>query len=336
MDRFDTKEGEAKKSLTNRGILQIKTVPDGFNFGRAYYFKENNETSCRRIVSELSKDAETARKLFEKKSRFKQTQEFVRVYQEAFPFQITVALLIVMVSRPYRPSVMPFGRSFSDQALQRANDGPPAHTQNFLVNIAEAEFPSSLINSDGTTSTRGAALERADAAFTIVFALELAVNAYAHWLRPFLADGWNLFDCVVVLLSLIALGPISVPVNVVRSLRAFRVVRLFGRMGALRDIISSLYAATMPVLNTFIILLIISAICERCAHRRRRRRRRAPRRIYAPADRSGAAVIGGPAKTGRQKRALLPSLPASLPPSLPASLSFPLSSSLSLTHSLHV
>ena len=33
--------------------------------------------------------------------------------------------------------------------------------------------------------------------------------------RPFWRDGWNCFDFVVVALSLVALGPIAMPVNVV-------------------------------------------------------------------------------------------------------------------------
>ncbi len=35
--------------------------------------------------------------------------------------------------------------------------------------------------------------------------------------RAFFADGWNLFDVVVVTLSLVALGPVNLPINVLRS-----------------------------------------------------------------------------------------------------------------------
>ena len=107
--------------------------------------------------------------------------------------------------------------------------------------------------------------------------------------RPYITDGWNIFDIIVVSLSLVALGPIAMPINVLRSvtmilrnishistcslacltpisflnpsespgssLRAFRVIRLFGRLGSLRDIIAALTAAVVPVL--------VGAICER-------------------------------------------------------------------------
>ncbi len=36
--------------------------------------------------------------------------------------------------------------------------------------------------------------------------------------RPYISDGWNLFDIIVVSLSLVALGPIAMPINVLRSL----------------------------------------------------------------------------------------------------------------------
>ena len=39
-------------------------------------------------------------------------------------------------------------------------------------------------------------------------------------------------------------------------------VRLFGRMGSLRDIVSSLAIAIGPVCNAFVIVLVVSAICE--------------------------------------------------------------------------
>ena len=62
---------------------------------------------------------------------------------------------------------------------------------------------------------------------------ELCINAFAHWFAPFARDGWNVFDVAVVGLSLAALAPgVHVPVNVLRSLRALRVVRLFGKVRA--------------------------------------------------------------------------------------------------------
>ena len=118
-----------------------------------------------------------------------------------------------------------------------------------------------MTDGSGNITPVGRRLELLDTLFTAVFAAELAVNMYAHWLREFVSDGWNAFDCAVVALSLIALGPVRMPINVLRSLRAFRVVRLFGRLGSLRDIVASLTAAITPVLNAFLIMFIVGSIC---------------------------------------------------------------------------
>ena len=129
-----------------------------------------------------------------------------------------------------------------------------------MANAAEAQIETT--DSDGNLTPIGRRLEALDTFFTAIFTVELSINAFAHWFHPFITDGWNAFDCIVVTLSLVALGPLNFPMNVLRSLRAFRVVRLFGRMGALRDIVSSLTAAISPVLNAFLIMLIVGSICE--------------------------------------------------------------------------
>jgi hypothetical protein len=41
------------------------------------------------------------------------------------------------------------------------------------------------------------------------------------------------------------------------------VIRLFGRITALKNILSALTASIVPVLNAFLIMLVIAAICER-------------------------------------------------------------------------
>ena len=43
-----------------------------------------------------------------------------------------------------------------------------------------------------------------------------ATPSQHHTFRPFLSDGWNLFDVLVVGLSLVALGPVAMPINVLR------------------------------------------------------------------------------------------------------------------------
>ena len=63
--------------------------------------------------------------------------------------------------------------------------------------------------------------------FTVIFALELAVNLFGSWFRPFISDGWNVFDSIVVVISIIGLVVQTLPaVNVLRLIRVFKVCQL--------------------------------------------------------------------------------------------------------------
>jgi hypothetical protein len=55
--------------------------------------------------------------------------------------------------------------------------------QNFALNAIEAQIIDEMSNEDGTPSETGVRLDYVDTAFTIIFTLELLVNAYAHWFR---------------------------------------------------------------------------------------------------------------------------------------------------------
>ena len=97
--------------------------------------------------------------------------------------------------------------------------------------------------------------------FTVVFACELGMNALGHWFRPFVRSYWNLIDVIVVLLSLASLSQSYLNVNVVRMLRAVRVVRLFGKVEALKRVVAALSASVVPMANAFVILFIMISIC---------------------------------------------------------------------------
>ena len=101
-----------------------------------------------------------------------------------------------------------------------------------------------------------------DWGFTIVFAVELMLNIYAHWMDEFLADAWNIFDTIVVVISLVAplLTAQNIPVTILRLLRAFRVLRLFGRLRSIRAIINALSKSIVPVANAFFIQFIVMAL----------------------------------------------------------------------------
>ena len=103
--------------------------------------------------------------------------------------------------------------------------------------------------------------EMGDYLFTAVFTLELALNMTAHWWKPFWASSWNVFDFVIVSVTLISLSPASLPgIKFLRLIRAFRVLRIFARLASLRMLISALTASFLPVANAIIIVLLVVAI----------------------------------------------------------------------------
>ncbi len=103
--------------------------------------------------------------------------------------------------------------------------------------------------------------DMANFGFTVIFAIELGMNALGHWFRPFVRSTWNLVDVVIVLLSFASLSQSYLNVNVVRMLRAVRVVRLFGKVEALKRVVAALSASVVPMANAFIIMFIVTSIC---------------------------------------------------------------------------
>jgi hypothetical protein len=97
---------------------------------------------------------------------------------------------------------------------------------------------------------------------TIFFAFELAVNMFANWLSDFVRSGWNWLDMFIVMMSLLDFGPFDNPLWLVRLMRAFRVVRLFGRIRMLTKMISAITASLFPMFNAFVILFIVLSICK--------------------------------------------------------------------------
>jgi hypothetical protein len=132
--------------------------------------------------------------------------------------------------------------------------------QNFGANVAEAQY--NVYLKEDPDSYFGALLDYLNIFFTIFFFIELMMNAYGHWYKSFVNDRWNILDTVVVFASLIALGPIQLPVAALRLLRAFRVVRLFGKLRALKRMLTALSSAVIPMLNSFLMMIVIAAICE--------------------------------------------------------------------------
>ncbi len=98
-------EGDASifsQKASNRSILQIKTAVDSCIAGRTYYLSTRNdhhpEQKRHSIVSSLGDAVVVAQRKAIALSRFQKTQEKLRWVQGSFAFQITMAVLIMLVS----------------------------------------------------------------------------------------------------------------------------------------------------------------------------------------------------------------------------------------------
>jgi hypothetical protein len=103
---------------------------------------------------------------------------------------------------------------------------------------------------------------KVDLILTLAFKVELVLNAYANWLRPFVTNGWSIFDFLTVTLSLVSLAVDGVPVLLILLLRCCRVLHIFGKVPSVAKIFAALFHSLIPVMNAFFIIFIIAALCE--------------------------------------------------------------------------
>jgi len=118
--------------------------------------------------------------------------------------------------------------------------------------------PQSLLN----------ALEYTNYFFTVVFTVEAVIKLYALTPYGYFAEGWNIFDFVLVLLSDIFLVMTLVGIasigpkfsTVARSLRIGRIFRLIGRARFLRVIFNTIIVTLPSLANVSALLMLILTI----------------------------------------------------------------------------
>jgi voltage-gated sodium channel len=98
--------------------------------------------------------------------------------------------------------------------------------------------------------------------FTTIFTIELGINMFGNWFWHFLNDPWNLFDLFVVIISIVGLSSENFPgLGSLRLLRVFKLVRLVKQhCPALHVLLLALATSTVPVLYSFVILLVVQSI----------------------------------------------------------------------------
>ncbi|HJS22373.1 MAG TPA: ion transporter [Steroidobacteraceae bacterium] len=98
----------------------------------------------------------------------------------------------------------------------------------------------------------GPGLEAIDHLILGIFVVELAVKLFAYGPR-FFRSAWNVFDLVIVGISLL---PSSGPFTVLRALRVLRLFRLLSAVPRMRIVIESLVQA-IPGLGSIALLLLL-------------------------------------------------------------------------------
>ena len=221
--------------------LQIATNPEGYNSGRTYHLRTQSKSMHEQVVPLLSKFSKDARRRAESSTVFRKSQIQVKKIYERTVCQAAIAIIILGVSA--RPETISQFDLFSKR-----------NSQSFVCTIVETDY--------GSGSGSSAILALLNFIFTVFFAFELGICAYAHWFFPFIVDPWSWLDIFVVTMSIVSLVVADDHTGFVRIMRAFRVIRLFSHIPALRKILSALALAIVPVLNVFMILLILACICE--------------------------------------------------------------------------
>lgn len=110
-----------------------------------------------------------------------------------------------------------------------------------------------LETSTHLTANFGDLLHVADRTTLFIFVAELACRLYAYGWR-FFTDSWNVFDFLIVGISLV---PASGAFSVLRTLRVLRVLRLISAVPAMRRVVSGLLAAVPGMASIGALLALV-------------------------------------------------------------------------------
>ena len=265
VDKIFLKEVDLVKNMSrfNSGVdgvkfqnaIMITTLPDGYNGGRTYYLQDETREGCASLESLISRLARAASARAEATTGLAKIRQYSRHIFNSRLFQWSSAFLILAVRAP-----CPAARSLCAARRPRA---PPARApQNFITSILDAQFAEELSTRSGALTSLGRIDTSINLLFTFAFTVELVFNLFANWFDRFVSNGWNWFDVVIVGISLIDFGISNIPDWLVKLMRAFRVIRLFGRVEGLKKMVAAVTASIFSMMNAFVILLIVLGICQ--------------------------------------------------------------------------
>ena len=201
----------------------VLKIGNELDYNKTLVLRMQDEAACEAWVKSATNQLQAFRRKVRRaqQSWWRRAQNHVHAFYHSNPSQVVIALMISM---------------------------------NFIINVAEAELGEALEAGSPVT----AAFYICDLMFASFFALELCVNIVAHWFWAFVSDAWCWIDLAVVVSAIVTLvlGEVD-GVSTLRLLKAFRVVRLLGKLVSLRRIISAVSSAFAPVCNAFFVMALV-------------------------------------------------------------------------------
>jgi voltage-gated sodium channel len=140
--------------------------------------------------------------------------------------------------------------------VQRVVNQPWFHHVVLAVILTNAIL-AGVETADSLRASHGALIAWLQATIQAVFVVEIALRLAAHWPQPgrFFRDGWNVFDAVVVLGSL--LPDVGVVATVARLARLLRVARLVSVFPELRLIVETTLRSIPSLAHVLLLLFLI-------------------------------------------------------------------------------
>jgi len=130
-----------------------------------------------------------------------------------------------------------------------------------LLNFLISAINSQLLPEKGRDDIALFIFEAFEWFFAYAFLIELLVNFYGSYFCEFWGSAWNIFDFVIVAISLLSLYMSNLPgISVLRLFRAFRVVRLFKRIKTMRKMMDSIMRSLPGMAIAFSALFLIMGI----------------------------------------------------------------------------
>lgn len=129
----------------------------------------------------------------------------------------------------------------------------PLFVQTITVLILINAITLGLETSDSAKDIMGHGFFLFDSALILIFVTEIALKLYVYRLH-FFRQGWNIFDFIVVGISLM---PSSGPFSILRALRILRVLRLMSVVPSMRRVISGLLQAIPGMASVVAVLLLV-------------------------------------------------------------------------------